>query len=641
MRIYLKLSLKNIRNNSKLYLPVVIIIAIFFAIIYNLKILAADEYIKNEISQILHVFLIFGVIIGSIITAILTTYAQSFTLNKRMRELGLYQILGMEYRHLLRLLAYETGLVYAVGIASGHILGISTTKAIFLLERKLLSLETVLAFSIAHQSLIELSLFFCFIFLGQLLYMALKIKKLKPIEILQQSQKRDTHLRFSKILLITSLLALSGGYFMALTMKKTQLPTFDVLIAVLLVVLGTYGLFTSMGVFILLFLQKRKGYYYRMQPFLLINGLLYRIKRNAVSLASITILATMVMITLIMTTTIYLYGPILLKQEQVYDEYAGYADANSRDQILDKIETMAASVDVKVENLTTFRKISWEIPSKNEEFALITVADYNKESNNQLVLEEKELAIFARTTKFPDTKITIAGEEFTIKQTLKEMPFTRKINNEIAQTYWLVLPTNSFEKLENWVKLKDKNVAKRYEYILAFDTSGLEENRLKLATIMDVNSRQVNLQTRMSLVAYQKDFKKMNGSFMFIGLFMSLMFMSMAVVLVYYKQIAEAYEDKIMQQQLKQVGLSAKELKKNINFQVLIIFFLPLIVAISHTLFAAKIMIILLAQVSISNKNYIYGCGLVIIVLFSIGYFIVFKITARQYYLIVRKEERR
>lgn len=651
--LYLSLAWETIQNHAPIYLPYILTVVFCFASMYNLALLAQDDRIVHEVSQTLSFILDFGVIVIGILTVILISYAQSFVMKKRQKELGLYTILGMEKKHLGRIIAYELCICATIGVIGGIICGVSFTKLSFLLQAKLLDLPTVLSFVVSIRVVWHIVLLFGAIFLLQFLTMIVKVARLQPIELLQASAKGEKEPKVKWFMAVLGAVILAGGYLMSILTADPLAAIQNIFIAVILVIVGTYSLFMVLSIVFLKYIKKIRRVYYQPHYFLIVSGMLYRMRRNAVGLASISILSTMLLVTLGMTSSLYFYAQKGGMKDFYYHDvsYSTITKAGI-EQIKYVISQKQKDSGVILKDQVDYQTVQTVLDSSEKQMSqmvfgrFITKADYERLSGSTLALNEHEVAVFGMSKDYPDDTIVLGQQEFQVTQKLQQFPLAKKLSREMARSYWIVLQDQAMlEKIYQAYHAVDERV--NYQYAYSFNISNSAEEALAFTTsvrdevgiLADAEGTSSDLQKLYISDYYQTEFsfKNLNGSFMFIGIFLGLIFLLTTVVIIYYKQITEGYEDVKQYRIMQKIGLEDRKLRQVIRWQVLSMFFMPLGVAIIHTLVSTRMTNQILLIFGIMDTTYIYLCLFVTIALFGLIYFVIFTVTSKQYYKIVRE----
>lgn len=643
---YPKLAVINIKKNSKTYAPFIltcICTIIMFYIMHSMSINSGLNKIVGSSS--LKLLLSFGTKIIAIFSAIFLFYTNSFLIKRRKKEIGLYNVLGLEKKHIAKILFFECIFTSAISLTFGIALGIIFDKLMFLLLIKILSFKVVFGFSISVPSIIKTLIVFGIIFLATLLSNLFQIKILKPIDLLKGSNQGEKEPKSKLIITIIGLAALLGGYGIALNVDSPLKALTSFFIAVILVMIGTYALFTSGSISMLKMLRRNKTFYYKTNHFISVSGMMYRMKQNAIGLANICILSTAVLVMLSTTTSLYAGMEDILKikyprELSIKTDNLNKANINKINNIInqelksnklttkDEFHTYSNSITV-VEKSGNFLSENGSSNNQNS-YLLVTIpiSDYNRIENKNVTLKDNEALLFSKTKGFKKTSITIDNKTFNIKEKLNT-PLNFSVDSmtmtDVIDTYVLFV---------NDINFTQKNSSN--EYTTAFNLNGTEQDISLMSDKLNKAFSQNTIHALVSdSVSGKQDFSSGYGGLFFIGIFLGVLFLMATVLIIYYKQISEGFEDKERFKILQKVGMDKREIKKTIRSQVLMVFFLPLVFTIIHIAFAFPMMSKLLALLMLENINLFIFSTAATILIFVVIYTIVFLLTAKSYYKIV------
>lgn len=583
--------------------------------------------------------LFLGTIVCGIFAVIFLFYTNSFLMKRRKKEFGLYNILGMEKKHISRVVLCETLIISVISLVFGILVGILFDKLMLLVLLSMFSVKIPLGFYISSASLNSTFILFAGIFLLIFLNSIRQIHLAKPIELLQGGTVGEKEPKAKWFIALLGFICLGTGYYIAVTTTNPIAALMLFFVAVILVIIGTYLLFTAGSIVLLKALRKNKNYYYKTKHFISVSGMIYRMKQNAVGLANICILCTCVLVTL--SSTICLYNGI---QDSV--DRQCYMDGNiiinnstHPEQVYQDVKE--ALKGKKYNTLYSLPVYSYTAQLKKNQVKLntydynnlacvniVSLEDYNHYLHQNVSLDSSEAYLYSYAN-YDYRTITLQGVPFTIKDQIKNRQV--QTNHCYApNNLTIILPKNTLKQFH----------LKNQTYFIGFNAS----NKVVKETINKIfdkdysNSLGENyfLRTQNS-IEDEKAIYEIYGSLLFIGIFLSIMFLAAAIVIIYNKQISEGFEDQNKFEILQNVGMSQKEVKQTIQFQVLIFFFVPLIVAIIHLAFAYPLILRILKGLLQCNKN-VYlistaGCigGLVII------YTIIYLMTSKAYYRIVKR----
>ena len=641
---YPRLAVINIKKNSKTYFPFIltcICTIMMFYIMYAISINKGLDGVNG--SESLKTLLSLGTIVIGIFTAIFLFYTNSFLIKRRKKEIGLYNVLGLEKKHIAKILCFECIFISVISLTIGLIGGIILNKLMFLLLIKMLNFKVSFGFSISVPSIIKTLIVFCSIFFATLLSNLFQIKILKPIELLKGSEQGEKEPKTKWIMTIIGLAALCGGYGIALNVKSPLAALNLFFGAVILVMIGTYALFTAGSIAILKFLRKQKNFYYKTDHFISVSGMMYRMKQNAVGLANICILSTAVLVML--STTISLYAGMEDSLKLRYPrDIVVTARENNKNQIQKLAETLnselkSGKIDMK-DKLYYFDN-SLEVVKKDGKFLsvkkdpgktnismieAIPISDYNRLEEKNITLHDNEVILFSKVKNYTDDTINIDNKNFKIKQRLHKP--VDGLNNsmiDLVDTYIIFV---------NNIDYVGKNSFK--EYTTAFNIKGTNKEILSISDKLNKKFSENKIKANAeSAVAGREEFLSLYGGLFFLGIFLGALFLMATVLIIYYKQISEGYEDKERFEIMQKVGMDKKEIKKTIRSQVLMVFFLPLVFTVIHIAFAFPMITKMLAVLGLKNVNLFILSTAGTIIVFAAIYTIVFSLTARVYYKIV------
>lgn len=578
-KLYVKLAAVNIRNNRQLYLPY-LLAGVFSAAMFYLVQSIQDNPGLDQMrgGANVAVTLLLGVIIVGLFAAIFLFYTNSFIMKRRKRELSVYNILGMEKKHIAKVLFLEMLFTAAVTIGGGLAFGIVFGKLMTMLLYRMTGFNQSVPFTISltgcHHTLV---LFGC-IYAVTLFYNFMQIKLSNPMELLHSANAGEREPKTKVLLAVIGAAALGGGYYLALTVADAVSAITMFFVAVLLVILGTYCLFTAGSIAVLKLLRKNKNYYYKSRHFTTVSGMIYRMKQNAVGLANICILSTMVLVTVSTTLCMYL----------------GVEDALKR--------RFAHEVSV-----VSYYNAMPEYPEEVDALAEASLKDSGRVLTGHSAMLNMSLTAVRTDDGFSVTGIG-AGTDYSI-------------NDVVLLT---ILPKSDWENYTG----ETVGELERGEIALA-SSSSYEKGTLAL----DNEIYQVK-----QICAYpeaERDYYSLNGGLLFIGLFLGAMFLMVTVLIIFYKQISEGYEDKERYAIMEKVGMSNAEVKRSIRTQILTVFFLPIGAAVLHVVMAFPMIKWILAAFSLNNTALFALCVAATALVFLLIYLLVFALTSRSYYKIV------
>lgn len=624
------------------------------AMFYIMCMIAVDDSI-NEMpgAYSIYTILMFGTIVIGLFSAIFLFYTNSFLMKRRKKELGLYNILGMEKNHIAKILLYETLITGIVTIFLGLLSGILFSKLIFLLLFKMLHFSVPMGFYISRFSMIVTTALFCGIFLLTLLFNLMQIHLSNPIELLKGSNTGEREPKSKRMITLIGLLTTGVGYFIALTTESPLEAIYLFFIAVVLVIIGTYCLFTAGSIALLKTLRKNKNYYYRTKHFTSISGMIYRMKQNAVGLANICILSTAVLVMVSTTVSLYISVDEELANICHNDIAITFFNLESEDyeKHVDAVKAEAEKQNRVISNMLNYNYLEIYAEKSGESFMtdggnrvsnsntsdlyFITANEYEKLSGINVSLAENEVLVYSSKGNISDS-FKLFNKEYKVKNKLNDFPVKGDYSAVYMGVYYIVVSDDEVlsEIYEEQINAFGEN-ANKLENYLAFDIDGTKEEKISFADSVynEINESEYNFESKQEL---ESEFYSMIGGFLFLGLFLGLLFLTATVLIIYYKQISEGYDDKERFDIMQKVGMSRNEVKVSIRSQIIKVFFLPLIMSIIHIAAAFKMITKLLALFNLTNVLLFLKCTVATIIVFAVFYGIVYSLTARVYYKIVQ-----
>lgn len=669
--IFSRLAKQNIRNNKSTYIPYIITCIFCIAMIYMMEFLRDCPTLDQAVRQADEVRMIVftGEIVVEIFCIIFLIYSNSFLMKRRQKEIGLYNILGLERNHIGIVMFLETIITSIGSLAGGIAAGIIGSKLALLLLLKLLHIPSVLGFYISVKGIFTCLFMFGIIFLMILFLNLAKIHLSRPVELLRGNNTGEKEPVAKWLMALIGFICLGAGYYLAVTTESPIKAITIFLLAVILVMAGTYLLFTAGSIVILKFLRRRKSFYYRTGNFISISGMLYRMKQNAIGLASICILSTGVLLMIAMTVSIYFGMNDIMLNRYPYDVDMSVTSI-SEDECQTAIEAFEKVIaDNKVPVEKSVEEIYLDIVcSKNGDQILIKPANTIRNSDSVLVLSLLNQAEYERLTgisaNFNDGEIfawypsavqkdsvTVDETEFTVKKWLDKNPLTCG-EDAVSDNAVLVVTDEDFKKFDEMRTEMYKGVSSApagedLTLHLGLDITGSETDKIDFGTpVMEVvkdlkkngglseNSWITSGIRQQEYESYYAD----NGSLLFIGIFLGSLFLMGTAMIIYYKQISEGYEDQKRFEIMQKVGLSRREVRSSVRRQILMVFFLPLLMAMLHIAMAFPMIRRMLLLFGMTNTKLFIGCTAGTVLIFAVVYGLIYLMTARSYYHIVERK---
>ncbi|WP_314005864.1 ABC transporter permease [Gemella morbillorum] len=657
---YSKFALNNLVKNKRFILPYILSTIFTIASFYILTSLSLGknlDKLPQGISATKQV-LGFGVIVIAIFSAIFLFYTYSFLIKRRVREFGLYSVLGMTKKQIARILILETIFIAVITLVFGLAFGLLFDKLMLLVLLKLFTAGVSFGFVITPIAVFLTILLFGGIFFLLLIYTVIKISRLKIVALLKEENNGEREPKARLILAILGLGLTGYGYYLAQTIQNPIKAITMFFIAVLAVIFGTYLIFMAVSITVLKLMKNNKTFYYKPKNFISVSGLLYRMKRNAVGLANICILSTMVLVTMGTTSALYAGSEDAYNTRFPRDIIInGYRSTEGKLAEIEKnVKKATQDAGVETKDLVSYNmlnvvgrlngtEINYESEftgsfDKIKTIVVLELKDYNKVSKEQKTLNAGETLLFIdKKGKYEANEITVQGVNLKIKEKLTDFPGalgTAAAN--IMDTYYVVVKDNAdVKKIESALK-KKLNISDGEGEIFNYVGFNISD-KSKEAKVIE-NFKQLEKEGNINIegkAENETNFKGFYASFLFIGVFISMIFVVSQVVIMYYKQISEGYEDKGKFGIMRKVGLTDKQIKQSIRSQVLMIFFAPLAVATLHTVVAYPFIEKILKLFLATDNNVFLIALAVTIAVFGVFYLIVYLITSRIYYRIIKE----
>ncbi len=681
---YPQLALQNCVKNGKFYFPYLLTVLCTAAAFYICEALSESPWaIEGEAVRYdyLTMFMTIGVVILGGFSVIFLLYTNSFLMKRRARELGLYNVLGMGKGHIALVLSYESLYTWILGAGGGILVGMLLQRLMIMLARRLMRVDPLVRFSIVPKAILTTAAFFGFCLLLTLLGNFWRLGRQNPVELLRGSQMGERQPKTRFFIALLGLCTLGGGYGIAVTVKNPIDALAQYFLAVGLVMIGTYCLFSALSILVLKLLRFSRNYYYKTPHFIGVSGMIHRMNRNAVGLANICILSTMVMVMISGTLSLYLGT-----EDSLHTRYPAQLNFRGRYRLTqnfdleevekifrERVEEQGAEVTGSIAYQLTAMEMrqsgsTLRCQAKDQEgppslsdlpltTVFLTAEGYRSLTGETLDLGRGELA---STAAFPDGAVSFVfgdGEEsgrLDYRQT-KLLPgdfYLPDYGVMAMRTAYVVLPDmDALEELLNQWNAAGRNANWRegsVKWYLGLDTgadvqeqqqiekalfgpAGPEEMTDSSGERIEWDAMLLELREGMNTEEYYS----INGGFFFLGIFLGLIFIMAMALIMYYKQISEGYEDRERFKIMQQVGLTKREIRRSINSQVLLVFFAPLAVAGVHLAFDFGLVKLLLTLFSVYNSRLAAWCSLATFGVFTLLYLAVYLATARTYYKIV------
>ncbi|MCI8525672.1 MAG: ABC transporter permease [Oscillospiraceae bacterium] len=646
---YPRLAAANLRKNHSVYRPYILAVVLLSAMYYCLHSISAMVGSSGAGGswQMAALLSMSAWLIG-FFSLLVLFYANSFVIKRRAREFGLYSILGMEKRHICRVMVWEVLLVGAGGVLAGMALGALFSQAFLLVLQRLAAVAVQLTFRIPLGAVGSTAALFAGVFALVLVYDVIAVLRSRPIELLRSARQGEREPKARWLLALAGLAALGGGYCMALRVDRPGDALLAFFPAVFLVIVGTYCLFIAGSVSILKLLRKNKGFYYRPRNFISVSTLLYRMKQNAAGLASICILSTCVLVTVSSTLSLFLgeedslrrMYPRMVNVECVLEE------EGSLDAVADAAWGYTAACGGEIQDLATYRVLQCPASAlgggvyettdyygtDSIEILALPLSDYNLCAGTSLTLSPEEVLVCAGS--WPDVAaVQLDGWVYGVAGVLEEAPdFLAGVIGDR-----LVLVVADGEAL---TQLRDRSamtagLQRDIQGCCLFDIRGIADPEAYYAGIARELTDNHPVQAVRCRDLDRGEFYEIYGTLLFVGVFFAALFVIAVVLIIYYKQVTEGFDDHDRFRILRNVGMSDREIRKVISKQVLLVFYLPLAAAMVHIAVAFPVLCRILQAFQLYNTRLFLLCTAGTAGLFVAFYFLTYRLTARTYYRIV------
>lgn len=664
--LYFKLSINNIKKNKNVFMPFILSMLTMVGLFYMLSSVKSNCINSNDFygRDSMMILLDMGIWVCGIFSVIVLIYTHSFLMKQRAKELGLYSILGMEKKHIAKVVLWENFQAGGISLTGGIVVGIAFNKLVYMIFTKMSRMDVEIDFAIPVNSIIITLMLFGGIIVFNGLTSIVVTGRLKPIDMLGSAHKGEKEPRAKWLGAILGIAFLGAGYYIAVTTDDILQALSYFFIAVIFVMAGTYLLFMSGSIAILKLMKKNKRFYYHRTHFITVSGMMYRMKRNAVGLANICILSTAVVVVLSTTVSLYMGIDNTLKvfyPNEVNTEYVIGSDEKDFDAELFKttINEHAKSKNVKVVNGN--ESYSYEIFVKQDEngefkevkehglgngtiMLMVTTRDSLGEKKARITgdIADGEAAVYITNDQVAGDTINVEGAIYKVRQ-LSSSQGERLLDETEEQFYLESNMTYIMIILKDNAAITDFAKGKELDYCYKFDVDGTENDSIDFSRTLKaaLTERFEHVKEVSNIFDDRGDYISIYSTLLFIGVFIGAMFLMATVLIIYYKQISEGYEDRQKFEILQKVGMSRIEVKKVITTQILQVFFLPILLAIVHIIFAFPIVRKMMAMLMLKDTALFVLCTIGTLLVFIIVYAIVYYITAGSYYKIVYGKKQR
>lgn len=661
---YPKLAADSIKKNKKLYLPYILTCCGISAMQYIMFYLS--YYTENSGmtgGRIITTTLNYGIIIIVIFSIIFLNYSNSFLLRRRQKEFGIYNILGMSKKNITHIYLWENIIIYLISTISGITMGIAFSKFAELLLARLIKDNISYDFTINKDLILVCAAVSAFVFLLLFVRGIIALWKLNTLSLMKSENFGEKPPKANYLIAVIGVLMLCVAYYIALTTEKPLDAIVMFFVAVILVVIGTYMIFIAGSVTMCKILQKNQKYYYQKDHFVAVSSMAYRMKRNGAGLASVCILNTMVLVMMFGAGSLYIGTEDSLHttypRDFTFVMYAGGDGETANENFnvfCNDIDEFFINHNDNREDIQKYTYAHYNMnvtdnvfdrgfdkpADKYAEVYFISLADYNKYCGENKVLEDNQVLINTIYTQYSYSNLIIGGESYVIREFVPtDDLFPNRDKAYLTPKIYII--ANDINKI---ISGFDNEIAHHTKCIYRFNSSLSQDEQCRLFNDLYNNMVANNNRGKYgsgtswvieSLALDRADFYGIFGGIFFLGIILSTLFLVATVLIIYFKQIAEGYEDESRFAVMKKIGMTNREIQKNVNSQMKTVFILPLAFAILHLCFAAPIIMRMLTMFSVENTSLILITMAVIVAIFRVFYITVYKITSNVYFEIVSK----
>lgn len=651
-----RLAADNIKKNSKAYIPYILTCILTVTLYYIVRSLSLNPGLEKMAGDnIMSATLYLGSWIVALFAFIFLFYTNSFLVKRRKKEFGIFNILGMEKRHLAVVLGWETLYAAILSLAVGLLGGIALDKAMFLVINRVIGGEIILGFFVSLKAIGETVCLFGVIFLLVFLHSARQIQGASPVELLSAGNVGEKEPKAKVVLAILGVACLGAGYYIAATIRNPIMSLLLFFVAVLLVIVGTYLLFTAGSITLLKALRKNKRYYYKTRHFTSVSGMIYRMKQNAVGLANICVLSTMVLV-MVSSTASLMVGLEDISKYRYPTDFAVYSkekEDRARESF-EEVRRLQREKGFLVTNEIQYTYLVFHAVLEKDgvnlayevgmgtfgtlnNFFFISLEDYNAVMGENRTLQDGEIMIYSNRVAYEYPTLELFGKEYRVADKLDEFVGNGNLAADVSGTQYIVVPDGEdIREIYECQREARGNMTRQIRYFYGFDTNAPKEEQMDFyQSLMEMFADRGYAGTLESKADSSQGLAGFYGGFFFLGIFLSVLFIMATVLIIYYKQISEGYDDRERFEIMQKVGMSLEEVKASIHSQVLTVFFLPLVMAGMHVAAAFPMISKVLTNFDMFNTWLFAGCTAVCFLVFAVMYILVYALTARTYYRIV------
>ena len=660
-KVFGRLALTNIKKNKGTYIPYMIMCIVCIAMLYMMFFILKNPGIEaipkaGDVQSILSV----GIIVVVLFSCIFLLYSNSFVMKRRQKEFGLYNILGMEKGHIGRMLSIETVLTSVVCLILGILVGILGSKLALLLLLKLIRIPAQFGFQVSFFGMAMCAVIFGVIFLLALLNNLRRVHLSRPVELLWGSSVGEREPKAKWLLALLGFICLGSGYYIAVTTESPLDAITLFFVAVLLVMAGTYLLFVAGSIAIFKMMRWKKSFYYKTKNFTSVSGMIYRMKQNAVGLASICILSTAVLLMLSTTVSLNFGMQDILNYRYPYDISVGIRNAD-REQAKAAREDILAFIEeesIPCEEITSEMSLNQVCILDGNQIRfqddvnvfgsivflqVLSSEEYQRLSQEETDLKEGEVLVYSNGDIQVDSFV-LEDLPLSVKGRVADWPVNNQDNLYGLDTLCLVVSGEDYDRIDSAQReiYGESSGVPMLEINVNID--GSAEDEIFYGGLLRSHAQEYIEDQKLSDTIWlsteireenHDQFYTLDGGLLFLGIFLGGLFLVGTAMIIYYKQISEGYEDKERYEIMRKVGMSKKEVKSSIRRQILMVFFLPLLMACLHIAMAFPLMKRLLMLMQLDNTRLFILCTAATAAVFALVYLLIYSFTAKSYYRIL------
>ncbi|MHC1749676.1 MAG: FtsX-like permease family protein [Cellulosilyticaceae bacterium] len=648
-----KLAITGIKKNGIVYGPYILTTSFSIAMFFIFSAIASNDLMKT-VPYANYVQMMMGIgefLLGVILVPFLF-YTNSFLIKRRKKEMGLYTILGLEKKHMAVMFLIETVLIYIISFAIGIITATIFSKLIFLMLMHMADLPLDTKFTLSAKSFRITAIFFGVVSGLNLITNLKQVTKTNSIDLLKANNKGEKEPKHLWLHTVLGIVLLGLAYTVAAFFKVQFMILESTLIAGLLLIGGTYFLFTAGSISCLKALKKNKKFYYKKENYITVSGILYRMKKSAASLSNICIFGTMIILTVVCTVALWVGQEKATVYTHPYDVVYKFEENNHKaietfnEDVLrvakknnvntkDRMHVSYVGMTILQEENKFLKDEAEEMVANQYRVRFMTVEEYNRIEGKNKALGADELLFYSTTQDFEYDKVILSGKEYKIKEEIASLGFDiKQINNWTNRGYYIIAKDlKTIEKIIDSFDYTNKKGA----YTVRFNIEGsLQDKQNFVNELMASGSQIKGFIDCEDALHFINMTKSMNAGLIFIGIFFGITFTVCLILIMYYKQISEGIEDKYNFDILQKVGMSDEDIKKTIHRQIMLVFLLPLVTAIFHIFMCSNIIVKLMSILYVFDTKLILGSIGGVSVVFILVYVASYFITAKTYYKIIK-----